>query len=173
MLSSNFFLVVIRFASISFTLVIRIIYRFLSWSIRANLIFCNFHTCYSTRYIDESFDITRRILSRSLTIIHHHSRLSLTIAHRHSTHSSRSFIVSRSIRHDRSSTLFISARHQLKLWKINSSKLAKILKEKYCHDFKLEICSWDLSRFDTSLDTRVYFDFVLVFIFFNMYLVTA
>ena len=41
---------------------------------------------------------------RSLTITHHLSRFSLMIAHRHSTLSSRSFIDSRNILHDRSSS---------------------------------------------------------------------
>ena len=168
----------------------------------------NFHTCYSTRYIDELLDITRNarssLLEASLTITHRRSKhfsrslivarrirhdcsssldALVTIAHCFSTYSSRLLIVFRRIRHDRSSslesftrdrsTLSAIAQHQLKLWRINSSKLAKILRRKYCHDFKLEICSCDLSRLDTSLDTRVYFDFVLVFILFSMYLVTA
>ena len=69
----------------------------------------------------------------------------LTIVHRHSTHSSRSFIISWSIRHDRLlsfetfiydySILFTSARHQLKLWKINSSKLAQIFRERILSRF--------------------------------------
>ena len=69
--------------------------------------FLNFHTCYSTRYIDESLDITRDIRSSLLdafvTITHYHSRFSLMIAHRHSTFSSRSFIAFRNIFYDRSS----------------------------------------------------------------------
>ena len=114
--SSNFSLVVARLASVNFTLVSRTIYRFLSWSIRADLMFFKFHICYSTRYIDESLDITRDTRSSFLeaisTIIYRHSTLSsrllivsrsnlddhsssletfFTIAHRHSTHSSRSF----------------------------------------------------------------------------------
>ena len=81
--------------------------------------FDNFHTCYSTRYIDESLDITRNTRSSFLdvfvTIIHHSSKFSLTIAHRHSTHFSRSFIASRSIRHDCSSSFdaFITIIHRL------------------------------------------------------------
>ena len=42
-----------------------------------------------------------------------------------------------------------------------------------CHDSRLETCPWGLPRLDTGLDTRVYFDFALVFILFSMYLVTT
>ena len=131
----------------------------------------------SSKHSSRSFIVARRTRhdrSSSLDVF-------VTIVHCRSTHSSRSFIIARRTRHDCSrslesfthdrSTLSTIAQHQLKLWRINSSKLAKILKKKYCHDFKLEICSWDLSRFDTSLDTRVYFDFVVVIILFSMYLV--
>ena len=150
--SSNLFLIVARLVSVNFSLVTRIIYRFLLWSIRANLMLDNFHICYSTRYIDESFDITRRIFSRSLMIIHHHSKFSLKITHRHSTHSSRSLIDSWSIRHDRSSTLLTSARYQLKLWKINSSKLAQIFKKKILSRFQIRDL---LVRFvSTSYESR-------------------
>ena len=132
--SSNCLLVVARSISIYFTLTIRIVYRYLSWSIRVDFMFENFHIWYSTRFIDWSFDITRRTRSRFSTITYHHSKFSFTIAHRHSTLSSRLFIASRNISHDRSlsfetfiydySTLFTSARYQLKLWKMNLSKLA-------------------------------------------------
>ena len=95
-------------ASISHLLLEQFI-DFYRWSIRANLMFDNFHICYSTRYIDESFDISRNTRSSLLdafaTITHHHSRFSLMIAHRHSTLSSRSLIDFRNISHDRSSSL--------------------------------------------------------------------
>ena len=120
-------LVVARLASVNFTLATRIIYRFLSRSIRADLMFLNFHTCYSTRYIDESLDITRDTRSSSLDAL-------VTIAHRRSTYSSRSFIVTREF-HSRSFNV-ISDR----------SASTKVVKNKLIEareDFKRKI----LSRF--------------------------
>ena len=95
-------------ASISHLLLEQFI-DFYRWSIRANLMFDNFHICYSTRYIDESLDITRNTRSSLsdafVTIIHHFSRFSLMIVHCHSTLSSRLLIARRSILHDRLSSL--------------------------------------------------------------------
>ena len=70
--------------------------------------FDNFHICYSTRHIDESLDITRNIRSSFFDAF-------ATLAHRYSTHSSRSFIASRSIRHDCSSSfdVLITITHRL------------------------------------------------------------
>ena len=116
---------------------------------RALVTIAHRHSTYSSRSFIASRSI-RRDHSSSLEIFTHDHSSSfdafLTITHCHSTHSSRSLIASRSIRHDRSlsfetfiydySMLSTSARHQLKLWRINSSKFAQILKRKYCHDFK-------------------------------------
>ena len=102
---------------------------------------------------------TRRDHSSILRSISHDRSSSLeafvTITHHHSKHSSRSLIITRRTRHDYSSlfeafitiahrhsryysTLFTSVRHQLKLWRIDSSKLAQIFKRKVLSRFQIK-----------------------------------
>ena len=104
MSSSNSSLVVARLASVNFTLVTRTIYRFLLWSIRADLMICNFHICYSTRTSTSHSTSLDASFSRSFTINHRHSTHSSRSFINSSKHFSRSLIVIRSTRHDRSSS---------------------------------------------------------------------
>ena len=124
----------------------------------SHLLLDTLHRRVTRHHSQHSLIASRRVrhdYSSSLEIFTHDRSSSLdasldalvTTTHRHSTHSSSSLIVSRSIRHDRLSsletfiydysTLSTSARHRLKLWRINSSKLAQV--------FRREI----LSRFQT------------------------
>ena len=121
MSSSNSLLVVARLANVNFTLATRTIYRFLSWSIRVNLMFCNFHTCYSTwtsTSHSTSLDALLHEHSSSLEIFTHDRSSSfdalVAITHRLSRHLSRSLIITRRTRHDHSSSLdaFVTIIHR-------------------------------------------------------------
>ena len=160
--SSNFFLIVASLVSVNFTFIIRTIYRFLSWSIRVNLMLITFtfiirHVIlidYSTSfaifvhrfstYSSRSFIITRDFHSWSLIVIRRsrHDHLSIfetsfTIAHCHSTYSSKSLIVTRE---------FFSRSFDV----INDrSILIEVAKNKFIEareDFKKKV----LSRFQTK-----------------------